>query len=157
MYYVITVYSVYGEINMMIMSRFCRCFVENQLSPARSTFHEQLPNDNLYEYLWAGHVITETLDGYTGGLWIWGRTVTNLRYADEIILIAISPSDLQESVDRLDRASRKYGLEINIDRQDKDHGNTRYHITINGTPVEKVETFTYLGSLFTQEVECDRH
>jgi len=51
MYYVITVYSVYGEINMMIMSRFCRCFVENQLSPARSTFHEQLPNDNLYEYL----------------------------------------------------------------------------------------------------------
>jgi len=27
--------------------------------------------------------------------------------------------------------------------------------TINGTPVEKVETFTYLGSLFRQEAKCD--
>jgi len=26
----------------------------------------------------------ETLDGYTGGLRIAGRTVTNLRYADDI-------------------------------------------------------------------------
>jgi len=29
-------------------------------------------------------VMRETLDGYTGGLRIAGRTVTNLRYADDI-------------------------------------------------------------------------
>jgi len=29
------------------------------------------------------------------------------------------------------------------------------NITINGTPVEKVEIFTYLRSLFTQETKCD--
>ena len=84
------------------------------------------------------------------------RTVTNLRYADDIVLIATSQSDLQESVDRLNRASQKYGLEINIDKAKimatQDIIN---NTTINGTPVEKVETFTYLGSLFRQEAKCD--
>jgi len=43
-------------------------------------------------------VMRETLDGYTGGFRIGGRTVTKLRYADDIVLIATSQSDLQELV-----------------------------------------------------------
>ena len=38
--------------------------------------------------------------------------ITNLRYADDIILLATSEAELQESVDRLDRVSRKYSLLI---------------------------------------------
>ena len=39
--------------------------------------------------------------------------ITNLRYADDIILLASSEAEL---VDRLDRVSRKYSLLINVDK-----------------------------------------
>jgi len=42
--------------------------------------------------------------------------VTNLRYADDIILLAASEAELQESVDRLDRDSCEYSLLINVDK-----------------------------------------
>ena len=42
----------------------------------------------------------ETLDGFQGELQIGGRMITNLCYADDIILLAISQAELQELVDR---------------------------------------------------------
>ena len=42
--------------------------------------------------------------------------ITNLRHADDIILLATSEAELQELVDRLDRVSRKYSLLINDDK-----------------------------------------
>jgi len=57
----------------------------------------------------------ETLYGIQGGLQIGGQMTTNLRYADDIILLATSEAELQELVDRLDRVSRRYSLLINID------------------------------------------
>jgi len=56
----------------------------------------------------------ETLDGFLSGLQIGRRIVTNLRYADDIILLATLEAELQELVDRLDRVSRKYSLFINV-------------------------------------------
>ena len=41
--------------------------------------------------------------------------ITDLRYADDIILLATSEAELLELVDRLDRVSRRYSLFINID------------------------------------------
>jgi len=41
--------------------------------------------------------------------------VTNLRYADDIILLATTEAELQELVDHLDRVSREYSLLINVD------------------------------------------
>jgi len=65
----------------------------------------------------------ETLDGLQSGLQIDGRIVTNLRYADDIILLATLEAELQELVDHLDRVNRKYRALINIDiRQDQGNG-----------------------------------
>jgi len=64
-------------------------------------------------------VMRETLDGFQGGLQIAGRTITNIRYADDIILSATSEAELQELMDRLDRLSRRYSLLINIDKTKK--------------------------------------
>ena len=47
-------------------------------------------------------VMRETLDGFQGGLQIGGRMITNLRYADDIILLGSMEAELQELVDRLD-------------------------------------------------------
>jgi len=62
-------------------------------------------------------VMRENLDGFQGGLRIGGRMVTNLRYADDMILLATSEAELQELVDRLDRVSRKYSLLTNWFKQ----------------------------------------
>ena len=65
----------------------------------------------------------ETLDRLQSGLQIDGRIVTNLRYADDIILLATLEAELQELVDHLDRVNRKYRALINIDiRQDQGNG-----------------------------------
>ena len=39
-------------------------------------------------------VMRETFDGFQGGLQIGGRMITNLRYADDIILLATSEAEL---------------------------------------------------------------
>jgi len=52
-------------------------------------------------------VMRETLDGFQGGLQIGGRMITNLRYADNIILLATSEAEIQELMDLLDRVSRR--------------------------------------------------
>jgi len=61
-------------------------------------------------------VMRETLDGFQGELQIGGRIVMNLRYADDMILLATLEAELQELVDRLDRVSRKYSLLINVNK-----------------------------------------
>jgi len=61
-------------------------------------------------------VMKETLGGFQVGLQIWGRVVTNLRFADDIILLATSEAELQELTDRLNRLSRVYSLLINVDK-----------------------------------------
>ena len=71
-------------------------------------------------------VMIGTLDGFQGGLGlqIGGRMITNLRYADDIILLATSEAELQELVDRLDRVSRKYSRR----RQDQGNGGRRHSV-----------------------------
>src|SRR6218665_1363216 len=47
------------------------------------------------------------------GITISGRIINNLRYADDIVLVATSKETLQQLMDRVNEASGKYGLEIN--------------------------------------------
>jgi len=72
--------------------------------------------------------VRETLDGFQGGLQIGGQMITNLRYADDIILLATSEVALQELVDPLDRVNRRYSLLINIDK-DQGNGERRHSVS----------------------------
>jgi len=98
----------------------------------------------------------ETLDGFQGGLQIGGGMITNLRYADDIILLATSDAELQElMVDRLDRVSRKYSLLINVDKTKvMASDGIACRILIQNEQLEQVDTFLYLGSLITEDGEC---
>ena len=69
----------------------------------------------------------ETLGGFQSELQIGGRMITNLRYADDIILLATSEAELQELVDRLDRVSRKYSLLINVGNGERRHSVPHTH------------------------------
>ena len=70
--------------------------------------------------------------------------ITNLRYADDIILLATSEAELQELVDRLDRVSRKYslGLLINVDKTKvMASDGIACRILIQNELLEQVDTF----------------
>ena len=52
------------------------------------------------------------MDGYNKGFRIGGRVINNLRYADDVVLIANSPEDLPELINRVRASSEKVGLLI---------------------------------------------
>jgi len=61
------------------------------------------------------HTIAEllmrvALDGYSGGFRIGRRLINNLRYADDIVLIASSKEELQELVSRVYGAAKDAGI-----------------------------------------------
>jgi len=60
-------------------------------------------------------VMREVMDGWEGGVHIGGRRLTNLRYADDIVLLAESEEELQKIVNRLDQVGSEKGLLINMD------------------------------------------
>jgi len=55
----------------------------------------------------------EALENFSGGFKIGGRTVNNLRYADDIVLITTTPTELQALLNRIRIAGMKHGLVIN--------------------------------------------
>jgi len=81
--------------------------------------------------------------------------ITNLRDADDIILLATSEAELQELVDRLDRVSRRYSLLISIDKTKVIASDgIACRILILNEQLAHVNTFPYLGSLTTEDGEC---
>jgi len=81
--------------------------------------------------------------------------VTNLRYADGIILVAISKAELQELVDRLDRVSREYSLLIKVDKTKvMASDGIACRILIQNEHLEQVDTFPCLGSMIIEDGEC---
>src|SRR6218665_3822680 len=91
-------------------------------------------------------VIRETLEGYEGGVQIGGRRITNLRYADDIILIENTMEELQTLTRRLNEAGRKFGLQINKSKTKvMTTTGATCQIRINEETLEQVDTFMYLG------------
>jgi len=87
-------------------------------------------------------VMRETLDGFQGGVQIGGRMITNLRYADDIILLATSEAELLELLDRLDRVSCKYSRLINVDKTKvMASDGIACRILLQNEQLEQVDTF----------------
>ena len=83
-----------------------------------------------------------TLDGIQGGIQIGGRLLANLRYADDIILLASSEAELQQLVKRLNQVSLNYSLIINTDKTKiMASDGTPGHILIDNEQLEQVNTF----------------
>ena len=56
--------------------------------------------------------MTDALEDHEGTVSIGGRTITNLRFADDIDGLAGEEEELANLVERLDKASTAYGMEI---------------------------------------------
>ena len=60
--------------------------------------------------------MTDDLEDHEGTVRIGGRTITNLGFADDIDGLAGEEEELANSVERLDKASTAYGMEISAEK-----------------------------------------
>ena len=85
---------------------------------------------------------------------ISGLTITNLRFADDIDGFAGEEEELAKLVERLDKASTAYEMEISAEKTKLMTNNTsgiNKEIKVNGQKLETVTSFKYLGSVITDE------
>uniref|UniRef100_UPI003AF4ABB4 reverse transcriptase domain-containing protein n=1 Tax=Thiolapillus sp. TaxID=2017437 RepID=UPI003AF4ABB4 len=61
-------------------------------------------------------IVTDALEDHEGTVSIGGRTITNLRFADDIDGLAGEEEELASLVERLDKASTAYGTEISAEK-----------------------------------------
>ena len=98
--------------------------------------------------------MTDTLEDHEGTVSIGGRTITNLRFADDIDGLAGEEEELSNLVERLDKASKAYGVEISAEKTKLMTNNTsgiNTEIKVNGERLETVTSFKYLCSVIADE------
>ena len=61
-------------------------------------------------------IMTDASEDHEGTVSIGGRTLTNLRFADDIDGLAGEEEELANSVEHLDKASTAYGMEISAEK-----------------------------------------
>ncbi|XP_047492300.1 uncharacterized protein LOC125041405 [Penaeus chinensis] len=61
-------------------------------------------------------IMRDALEGFEGTIKVGGRNVTNLRYADDIVLIAGSMLELEDLITRVKLASEQAGLMLNTQK-----------------------------------------
>ena len=79
--------------------------------------------------------MTDTLENHEGTVSIGGRTITDLRFADEIDGLAEEGKELAKLVERLDKASTAYSMEISAKKTQLMTNNTsgiNIEIKVNG-------------------------
>ena len=60
--------------------------------------------------------MTDTLEDHEGTVSIGGRTITNLRFADDIDGLVGEEEELAKLVQHLDKTSTAYGMEISAEK-----------------------------------------
>ena len=98
--------------------------------------------------------MTDALEDHEGTVSIGGRTITYLRFADDIDGLAGEEEELANLVDHLDNSSTAYGMEISAEKTKLMTNNAsgiNTEIKVNGQKLETVTSFKYLGSVITNE------
>ena len=99
-------------------------------------------------------IMTEALQDHQGTVFIGGRIVTNLRFADDIDGLAGTEKELRELADNLNDASKRYGMEISAEKtktMSNEQNPLSQPIRINGKDLGSVTQFKYLGSIIKEE------
>ena len=91
------------------------------------------------------------------GVVIGGRSISNLRYADDTALCGKSPQEINNIVHKVNDAGRKILLKLNA-RKTKlmvvGDENTNVYIDVDGETIDKVNSFKYLGAIKTSTGSC---
>ena len=93
------------------------------------------------------------LDEAQAGIKIAGRNISNLRYADNITLMAES-KELKSLLMKVKEESEKVGLKLNIQKTKIMASSPITSWQIDGETVETVADFIFLGSKITANGDC---
>ncbi|KAJ8379015.1 hypothetical protein AAFF_G00231840 [Aldrovandia affinis] len=98
-------------------------------------------------------IMADALEDHEGSVSIGGRTITNLRFADDIDGLARGEKELASLVERLDVTSRAYGMEISTEKTKlmTNNNNIMSDIRVNGQALDCVSSFKYLGAIVSDE------
>ena len=96
------------------------------------------------------------LDEAQAGIKISGRNINNLRYTDDITLMAESEEELKSLLMKVKKESEKVGLKLNIQKTKIMASGPITSWQIDGETVEIVRDFIVLGSKITADGDC-RH
>ena len=93
-------------------------------------------------------------DEAKAGIKIAGRSINNLRYADDTTLMAKSEAELKSLLMKVKEESEKVVLKLNIQKTKimASGGITSWQI--DGETVETVVDFIFLGSKITADGDC---
>ena len=86
--------------------------------------------------------LDESLDGMKNA----GRNINNLRYTDDITLMAESEEELKSLLLKVKEESEKAGLKLNIQKTKNMASGPISSWQIDGDKVETVADFVFLGS-----------
>ena len=98
--------------------------------------------------------MTDALEVHESTFSAGGRTITNLHFADDIDGLAGGEEELATLVERLDKASTAYGIEISTEKTKLKTNNTggiSKEIKVNGQKFETVTSFKYLDPVVANE------
>ena len=99
-------------------------------------------------------IMLETLHNFHSTISIGGRTISNLRFADDIDLMGGSNTELQELTNRLTSRAGAYGIEVSSEKSKvmtNSANKTPAQIYMNGQQLEEVSAFKYLGATLTKD------
>ena len=92
--------------------------------------------------------MTDALEDQEGTVSIGGRTISNLRFADDIDDLAGEEEEVANLVERLDKASTAYGMEISTEKTElmtKNTSGINTEIKVNRQKLETVTSLEYVG------------
>ena len=85
------------------------------------------------------------LDWENKGISINGKKLSNLRFADDIVLFSSDINELEGMLNELNELGKPAGLRINFEKTKILSKNSEHVVRLEGTELEKVEEVVYLG------------
>ena len=95
------------------------------------------------------------MDEAKAGIKIVGRTINNLRYANDTTLMAESEEELNSLLMRVTEKSEKAGLKLNIEKNKIMASGPITSWWLDGETMETTTDFISLGSKITMDGDCN--
>ena len=110
--------------------------------------------------LYTDYMIEEAFEDLDG-IRINGENLTNIRYADDTVLVAESENKLQLLVQSLNDKCREYGMSLNENKTkvmvlEGSETNENIKINVQGRTLEQIEGYSYLGCWIDRGGKCDK-
>ena len=94
------------------------------------------------------------LEEWEDGIEIGATFYNNLRYADDVAILATTEGKLQELVNDVGKSSERFGLPLNAKKTQVmviGRHTSSINIMYNGALLEQVKQFIYLGASFNEK------